>query len=167
MSRSKGKAGLVSFASNGARRPAHQPAVLRTLGTEQRQARFHQGPFPSGDELAIYEQTVPGAANRIIQMAEEQARHRQDLEKASLTSDSDAREKQLGIEERRIRGIIANERIGQMLGWTIAVCCVTFAGFCALRGTSAITIAMLLSLPLVGVVKAFVHGRPNPAKPEG
>lgn len=38
------------------------------------------GPLPPAEQLRSYEDTCPGAANRIIKMAEEQAAHRQRLE---------------------------------------------------------------------------------------
>jgi uncharacterized membrane protein len=42
------------------------------------------GPLPPPEELAKYEQILPGSANRIISMAEEQSSHRRDLEKTVI-----------------------------------------------------------------------------------
>jgi len=50
-------------------------------------AKFHQGPLPSPEVLAGYEQIHPGAANRIIRMAEQQVKHRQSLEQKIVSSD--------------------------------------------------------------------------------
>ena len=46
-------------------------------------SRF-SGPLPHPEDLAKYEQVLPGAADRIIRMAEQQAAHRQNLEKAVI-----------------------------------------------------------------------------------
>lgn len=42
------------------------------------------GPLPPPEILAKYENTFPGAAERIFQMAEDQALHRRSMEKESL-----------------------------------------------------------------------------------
>jgi uncharacterized membrane protein len=41
---------------------------------------IHQGPLPSPEMLAQYDNICPGAADRIISMAEGQAAHRQSIE---------------------------------------------------------------------------------------
>jgi len=43
--------------------------------------RIHQGPIPDPDTLAGYNAVVPDAAERILRMAEDEAAHRQALEK--------------------------------------------------------------------------------------
>lgn len=53
------------------------------------------GPIPSSREVAGYEKTLPGSANRIITMAENQSNHRQEIEKMivskSLKNESESR----------------------------------------------------------------------------
>ena len=59
--------------------------------SSKRQRELHQsvsiqhisGPLPSPDALAKYDQVVPGAAERIIKMAEQEAKHRQNEERKS------------------------------------------------------------------------------------
>jgi uncharacterized membrane protein len=46
----------------------------------------HSGPLPSPESLSRYEQTLPGAAERILQMAERQAGHRLAMETLVLKS---------------------------------------------------------------------------------
>ena len=52
------------------------------------------GPLPAADEFAGYEKVLPGAADRILTMAEKQSQHRQELEKREL--EIDARDSLLG-----------------------------------------------------------------------
>jgi uncharacterized membrane protein len=64
--------------------------VLKSLSEEKRGViineivRFEQrtfaGPVPHPDHLAGYEKTLPGAANRILEMAEREQRHRHEIE---------------------------------------------------------------------------------------
>jgi uncharacterized membrane protein len=47
-----------------------------------------QGPLPHPQHLAAYDQVLPGAANRIQRMAESQSKHRQELERHVVTSNT-------------------------------------------------------------------------------
>ncbi len=51
-------------------------------------ASQYAGPIPPPQMLAGYEEIVPGAADRILKMAESQASHRQALEHHVITSDA-------------------------------------------------------------------------------
>lgn len=46
----------------------------------------YSGPIPPASELIKYNEACENAADRIITMAEKQAKHRQDMEKAELES---------------------------------------------------------------------------------
>jgi len=61
------------------------------------------GPLPSPDILRQFNDVVPGAAERIIKMAEEQSAHRKELEKSVINSD------------------ITRSKWGQILGFIIAI----------------------------------------------
>ncbi len=53
----------------------------------QIRAQHFQGPIPPPEILAKYEEIVPGAAERIIAMAELQGEHRRSLEKVVVNKD--------------------------------------------------------------------------------
>lgn len=53
------------------------------------------GPLPPPSIIRGYNEVVPGAADRIIKMAEEQARHRQEMERKMVEAES--RDSLLGI----------------------------------------------------------------------
>ena len=55
----------------------------------------HQGPLPHPHTLAMYDQVVPGSADRIIAMAEKQQAHRLEMESRALASNN--RDSLLGI----------------------------------------------------------------------
>lgn len=55
-------------------------------------AEYYKGPLPHPSIVQKYEEILPGAADRIIKMAEEQAGHRQKLEK-EITKSTIATEK--------------------------------------------------------------------------
>jgi uncharacterized membrane protein len=49
--------------------------------------QFSSGPIPDPERLAKYNEILPGAANRILTMAENQATHRQKMEWRVITAD--------------------------------------------------------------------------------
>ena len=55
----------------------------------------YQGPLPIPQHLQQYEQVLPGAAERILAMAESQKEHRQDLERLAVRTG--ARDSLLGL----------------------------------------------------------------------
>lgn len=48
----------------------------------------HSGPIPDPMTLERYDQILPGAAERIIKMAEDQSTHRREIEKIVIISKS-------------------------------------------------------------------------------
>jgi uncharacterized membrane protein len=50
------------------------------------QARLHQGPLPSGDALAEYDRARPGTSDEIVKEWREEARHRRELQRLTVTS---------------------------------------------------------------------------------
>lgn len=54
--------------------------------TIQQTSSQYSGPIPSPEMLDAYNTIMPDGANRIMRMAEEQSRHRMDLEKQTIAS---------------------------------------------------------------------------------
>ena len=50
------------------------------------EATFRSGPLPIPEELAAYNEIIPGAAERILQMAEDEQNFRHDISKDTNTS---------------------------------------------------------------------------------
>lgn len=76
------------------------PEKLEQLDKEQlmlvvQEATTFSGPIPPPGILKAYESAFPGAADRIIKMAEEQSKHRQYIEKKEV--DTESRDSLLGI----------------------------------------------------------------------
>ena len=76
----------------------------------------HSGPLPTPADFSGYEQVLPGAAERIIGMAERQATHRQSLEYKVLSSDA------------------TNSRLGTVFAFLLGVVGLAVAGAVILKG---------------------------------
>ena len=86
-----------------------------------------------------YEETLPGSADRILKMAENQSEHRQLLEK-----------KRLSFSNREVH-------IGQVLGFFIGAIAIVTGGYTALSGAQ-ISGGFIGTAGVVGLVAVFVIG---------
>ncbi len=85
------------------------PKKLKQLDKEQlmlvvQEATTFSGPIPPPEILKGYEEAFPGAADRIIRMAEEQSKHRQYIEKKEV--DTESRDSLLGILSALAIGVV-------------------------------------------------------------
>lgn len=98
------------------------------------------GPLPPPETLRSYDEIVPGAADRIMKMAEQQAAHRQELERQTVTAT-------FQIYTR-----------GQWFGLLIGVFGLAAAVIIAIYG-SAWAGTIIGGTTLVGLVSAFLYGQ--------
>lgn len=75
---------IVAASETAASASPSDDATEAYLIAQEIRAEF-SGPLPHPSILAKYEEILPGAATRIFEMAEEQATHRRDMEKKSLS----------------------------------------------------------------------------------
>lgn len=99
----------------GDRAMSIDPSADRSMAVEGRVETF-QGPLPHPDHYAHYERTLPGAANRILQIAERQSAHRLDQEKEEL------------------RANIAARSRGQWFGFVIALAAMGLGAYLSIAG---------------------------------
>lgn len=98
------------------------------------------GPLPSPDILAGYEKTFPGAAERIISMAEAQAAHRQRIEHISVSTNS------------------KNQTVGVWFGGLISLSILGVAAYLASLGVELWALAMVV-LEMAGLGGVFVYAK--------
>ncbi|WP_419604388.1 DUF2335 domain-containing protein [Thiolapillus sp.] len=102
----------LNGAMNAALRPANQKAQ-EVVTTTTTQVDHFQGPIPAPATLDQYEKILPGAAERIISMAEKEQTHRQHCEKSAL-------EQEIQNHKARNREVAR----GQWFGLFIGVCAI-------------------------------------------
>lgn len=89
---------------------------------------YHEGPLPVPEELARYDEILPGAAERIMAIAESQLRHRQELEKQALQAQvQNSRNGQLCATVTAVSTVIAGA-LGSIFGNPIQGTIVGLAG---------------------------------------
>lgn len=103
------------------------------------------GPLPHPDTLRQFDEIVPGSAERIIKMAEEQSEHRKELEKKVIDSD------------------IARSKWGQVLGFIIAIAGLGVSAIIGVYG-NAIAGGIIGVGTLASLVGVFMYGSKTRSK---
>ncbi|MBU6321274.1 MAG: DUF2335 domain-containing protein [Patescibacteria group bacterium] len=112
----------------------------------QQTTTIHAGPLPAPEDLARYEQVLPGLADRIMAMAESQAKHRQSLESRVIWFDG------------------TRATLGLLFGLVIALAGVIGGVLLVTRGYSGSGLASIL-VPLGVIVAAFIYQKRSESKP--
>lgn len=112
---------------------------------QQHSMQSFSGPLPHPDVLRKFEEVVPGAAERIIKMAEEQSAHRKDLEQKVISSD------------------IARSKWGQILGFVIAISGLIVSAVISIYG-NAIAGGIIGVGTLASLVGVFMYGSTTRSK---
>lgn len=120
------------------------------IGVQQTQV--YQGAIPHPDVLRGFDELVPGTAQRLIQLAEDESLHRRSLETAAMQANIEAQQRSLAIGEYQSKAVFRSDTIGQASGLIVSILCI--AGAIYARNETAIALA-LAALPTAAVIKAF------------
>lgn len=115
--------------------PHHQTGALH----QNVQLALRSGPLPPPADLKAYETILPGAAERILSMAEKQSAHRQ------------------GLESRAIYVEGRNSLLGIMAGWFLGTLGLLVGGFSIYAGHD-VAGATIGGISLASLVGTFIYG---------
>jgi uncharacterized membrane protein len=102
-------------------------------------ASAYCGPLPPAEAFEKYEAVCPGAADRIIAMAERQAAHRQEIEKTVVNSGS------------------LNSKLGIVSALFVAIAVLIGGVICILKGHDWAG-GSIVAIDIVGLCGVFVYG---------
>lgn len=139
------KTGMLPSQHNNEQVPA-LPKEFEKLPDETKiaylEAQSFQGPLPPPSLFGQYDQILPGSADRILALAEKEQSHRQKWESDALSAQK------------------SDVRRGQWMGFGLSVFALITAFLCAYFGFPIVA-TVCVSTVLVGIVTAFLRGRPN------
>ncbi len=142
----------------------HQPQQAQVTQQVTHQQVTYEGPIPPPEVLRGYETVHPGAAERIIRMAEKEAEQRQMREAEALRANVTAQQRQLDIAEVQTKLTFRSDLIGQCCGLFLSLASVGSAVYLGINGHEWIA-AALAGIPTAAVVKAFLIDKPVKQKP--
>ncbi|MCH7520384.1 MAG: DUF2335 domain-containing protein [Candidatus Marinimicrobia bacterium] len=138
MKKSKGKK-----SKSLAKRPSEVGQTAAASTTIVSETATWSGPMPPPEQLQEFENIVPGSAERILIMAENQQDHRKLAESTILSAN------------------ILDTQRGQYLGSAVSVLAICGAVLAVYLGAHPVVSVALVGVPLVAVVKALVESRSN------
>jgi uncharacterized membrane protein len=110
-------------------------------------ATSFSGPLPIPTQLKEYDIVLPGAAERILSMAEKQLEHRISMEKKTLE-----------VQTYSIKESLKQSKIGQYLGFIASMGLITISAVLVLNGHD-VSGGILGSGTVVGLAAVFINGR--------
>lgn len=129
-------------------RPGGKSARDSLVKQEALLVQEHSGPLPAPWTLADYEKLEPGAADRIIVMAEQQQAHDHSMEKAAQTHDNSMSTR------------------GQIFALIVALAGLGLGGYLLANDKSLLGAAATFG-PFVGLVGLFIWGQWNEQRQKG
>jgi uncharacterized membrane protein len=128
--------------------PTHQQLIQRqqqAMMMKVAQAYSFSGPLPPPEVLEKYNQVVPGLAERIITMAEQQSKHRQGLERTVVDSNAFV------------------QKVGPFLGFIVAMTAVGGGIELILKGKDGYGLAAIIGA-LASLAGVFIYGKSKQRK---
>jgi uncharacterized membrane protein len=118
----------------------------------------YQGIVPPPDILRGLDEVVPGAAARLIKLAEEESIHRRHLEMNANKANISAQQHQLRIADQQGKAVFRSDLIGQIAGLIVCLACIGAAIYLGLNGHDWLA-GMLALIPTGALIRAFVLNR--------
>lgn len=109
------------------------------------ESKHFSGPLPPPEELAKYDRVVPGAAERIISMAESEMRHRHKNE------------------DKLSRGVVCTAVLSIIFAFIVAFSLVGLAAYVAYMGNGAAAATIAVG-SIAGVIGSFLYKSKNKNK---
>lgn len=131
-----------------------QVTAARQSGGQTSVQIVREGPLPTPEELFRYDQLLPGAADRIIAMAEREQAARVNLDDMAQRADIRHRDELVAAQRSTAAGSFRSDLVGQVLGGLVALACVGGAVYTAQIGAHWSVSVALVSLPVATIVKA-------------
>ena len=130
----------------GEHKPSDPPVVQETGGSSVevlREVRVRStswsGPLPAPADLQLFEEIVPGAADRILTLTEKQSEHRMSLERSVVSEN------------------LKQSKLGLIAGFVLSAM-VIFGGIFLIYLGHDWAGGILISINLVGLAGVFVYG---------
>lgn len=119
--------------------PEDQQTIQTIIGYKEVH-RSYNGPLPAPEDFQQYENVLPGAADRIITMAEKQLTHR------------------TGIEKEIVDKNFKQSATGQIIGGFLAFTCIVLSFILGMYGHDWLA-GLLATTTVIGVITVFVLNR--------
>jgi uncharacterized membrane protein len=136
--------------------PQRQP--ISSVAQVQHATQHYSGPIPPPSILKGFDDLVPGAANRLITLAEEESKHRRELETRALDANISTQKRQLDIGGYQTKAVFRSDLVAQILGGIVTVFSMVAAIWSSLQGQTAVAL-ILAAIPTAALIRSFFPKR--------
>jgi uncharacterized membrane protein len=158
----------MAKSSNQSPKPTQKTAVANAIGSStpktvsqtgvQLSQTVYHGPIPDPNTLSGFEKIVPGAAARLINLAEEESIHRRNQENLALSANIEAQRKTVQNAEYQTKIVYRTDVAGQALGFLTSMACVAGAIFLAVKGRDMVAMT-LAAIPTGALIRSYFFER--------
>jgi uncharacterized membrane protein len=131
------------------RQPNHQVVAATQTVTH------YQGAVPPPEILRGIDEIVPGAAARLIALAEQESNHRRSHEVKTIEANIAAQVAQVQINEQQTKAVFRSDMMGQIAGFLVCLCCIGASVYLGLNGHDWLA-GGIAAIPTAALIKAFV-----------
>jgi len=135
-----------------------------TTGIQQQTVTHYQGAIPPPEILRGLDELVPGTAERLIALANEESLHRRAMEMKITDANITAQQTQLQIAAQQSRSVFRSDFLGQIAGLIVCIICVAGSVYLGLKDHHAPAIA-LAAIPTAAIIRAFTFSGKNKFNP--
>ena len=114
----------------------------------------YQGAVPHPDILRGFDELVPGAAARLIKLAEDEAEHRRKIETMAIDANIATQQNQLALGEKQQKSVFRSDLIGQVFGLIVCLSSIAAAIYLGINGHDWLAGA-IAAIPTAALIQAF------------
>ena len=138
------------MAKNPAQR--NNPNNQQVIATQT--VTHYHGAVPHPDILRGFDDIVPGAAARLIKLAEDESEHRRKLESQSLEANIITQQNQLALGETQQKYVFRSDLVGQVFGLLVCLSSIASAIYLGINGHDWLA-GVIAAIPTAALIKAF------------
>ena len=128
---------------------------------ERRELAIKSGPLPDPEVLSQYDKALPGTAEKIVKVFEDQVKHRMQIE----TEQMELKRRQMTVIEGYAKDDSRNSLLGIMIAGLLGIASIGLGAY-AVHNGNATAGAVTSSVGIGSIVGAFIYGTRASHRPD-
>jgi uncharacterized membrane protein len=115
----------------------------------------NSSPFPSAEDIEVYERLYPGTMKIFMDKYSEEQVHRHEIEKKESEANIKSMQTEYSLEEEDLKLNFKGNILGQILSTVICLSALCATCYLATQGHTAAAVAVV-SIPFAGIIRAIM-----------
>ena len=134
------------------------PKEKELVASSQTITHSYQGAVPPPYILKGIDEIVPGAASRIIDLAEQESLHRRAIDQKAIDANINAQKSQIRLNNKQTNFVLVSDLFGQFCGWVVCLACIAAATYAGIQGHEWLEGA-IAAIPTAALIKSFLFSK--------